>query len=348
MTAAVSTPPNEGFMYLSPKSMAKFLSATLPCRRPVFVHGAPGLGKSDIIAQVLDSKNKLVFDFRASNHDPSDVRFPLIENGKIKWVNSIFPDDPNWDGGIVLEELTQAPPLMQASLLEFTLNRRIGAYKAPEKAWIVACGNRQGDKAGTHRLITPLANRFVHVGLLSDPAQWLEWAVPAGIHAAIRDYIRNNPHELDKFDPTMLAFPSPRSWAYLSDVLPAVIDDDELLLPAAAGCIGEGHVGPFDAYLKHYKLLPNLDDLLAKPMTTVVPEEPDVLYALTAALTDKARTDDKTHQSITKFGTRMPGEFTTLLFRDCEAVSKGKFLQAARNPLAVKWVQDNRENFKSA
>ena len=74
-------------------------------------------------------------------------------------------------------------PMVQASLYQLTLERKIGEYELPEGASLIACGNRDSDRGVTHRMPTPLASRFVHLEIRVDAADWCAWAATEGLAA---------------------------------------------------------------------------------------------------------------------------------------------------------------------
>jgi hypothetical protein len=226
------------------------------------------------------------------------------------------------NGLLFLDELAQAPPLVQAACLQLTLDRVIGEYRLPEGWSVVAASNRQEDRAGAHRLISPLLNRFIHIDLEVSHDDWQGWAVQAGVAPEVRSFLRYRPTLLFQFDPTTnrRSFRTPRSWEFVSQVLPHTSED--LLLPVVAGCVGEGPAAEFVGFARLYKELPDLDQVLAQPSTTLVPREPAVLYALVGALVERCRQGDQALLSgFVTYATRLPDEFGVLAMRDALAIS---------------------------
>src|SRR4029079_8083765 len=116
------------------------------------------------------------------------------------------------EGVLFLDELAQAPPLVQAACLQLTLDRRVGEHELPAGWSVIAASNRAEDRAGTHRLISPLLNRFVHLDLEVSNEDWQAWAVASGIAPEVRAFLRYRPALLFRFDPAVQerAFPTPR------------------------------------------------------------------------------------------------------------------------------------------
>jgi hypothetical protein len=298
------------------------LASLLPTRRPLYLWGPPGVGKSSLVRQAAGKAGLPVVDVRAVLLDPVDLRgLPRIQGDSALWCPPAFlPRDG--EGVLFLDELAQAPPLVQAACLQLTLDRRVGEYVLPQGWSVVAAGNRQEDRAGAHRLISPLLNRFVHLDLEVSADDWHDWAVGAGVAPEVRSFLRYRPALLFAFDPSTNArsFPTPRSWEFVSQVLPHT--PQELLHPVVSGCVGEGPAAEFVGFATIYKELPDPDQVLASPATTSVPREPAVLYALCGALVERCRkASPKVLAAFVQYVGRMPDEFGVLAMRDALAVA---------------------------
>src|SRR4051794_31474279 len=244
---------------MRPTDITRALAALIPTRRPIYLWGSPGVGKSSLVRQAAESLSLDLVDVRATLLDPVDLRgLPRIDGDTAIWLPPAFL--PRFGEGVLfLDELAQAAPLVQSACLQLTLDRRIGEYELPNGWSVVAASNRSEDRAGTHRLISPLLNRFVHLDLEVSPEDWQRWAVTAGVAPEVRAFLQYRPALLAQFDPSAnpRAFPTPRSWQFVSDVLPRTADD--LLHPVVAGCVGDGAAAEFLGFLRLYRELPDLD-----------------------------------------------------------------------------------------
>ena len=145
-----------------------------------------------MIRQVADEAKLPLIDVRASLLDPTDLRgIPTVENGRAVWCPpSFLPTADDGPGGILFfDELSAAPPLVQASLYQLVLDRRVGEYELPDGWRIVAAGNRQEDKSVVFRMPAALANRFVHLDFEVDYDDWRDWAVARGIHPLVIGFL---------------------------------------------------------------------------------------------------------------------------------------------------------------
>ena len=143
-------------------------------KQPVFLWGAPGIGKSEVIDQITESLgNSLMIDMRLALMEPTDLRgypFRNPETNQMEWAPPAdLPSQELADQYdfivLFLDELNSAPPSVQAAAYQLVLNGRIGQYKLPDNVRIVAAGNRETDRGVTYRMPAPLANRFRHLNM---------------------------------------------------------------------------------------------------------------------------------------------------------------------------------------
>lgn len=294
----------------------KALTKLISIRQPVFVWGAPGVGKSQTLKQVASFLTAELRDIRASLLDSVDARgIPKINgDNKAHWC---IPDFwPTQGRGILfLDELNAAPPLTQAALYQLVLDRQLGEYRLPDDWAIVAAGNREGDRAVTSRMPSPLANRFIHLQFDVDVDDWCQWAMGNGIVTEVAAFIRFRPALLFDFKPDRndKAFPTPRSWEFVSNILKTQ-PDKAIEYDMLSGTVGEGAATELLAFLKIWRTLPNPDVVLMQPDKAAIPRDPATLYAITTAISRKA-TDNNIDRVVT-YANRLPDEFSALLIND--------------------------------
>ncbi len=323
---------------MRPSELIRALFALVPTKRPIYLWGSPGVGKSSVVRKVADILILNFVDIRATLLDPVDLRgLPRLSKDTAVWAPPAFL--PRTGAGILfLDELAQAPPLVQAACLQLCLDRKLGEYILPEGWSIIAASNKAEDRAGTHRVISPLLNRFVHLDLNVSADDWQDWAVPAKIAPEVRAFLRFRPGLLFQFDASsnLRAFPTPRSWQFVSDVLPGT--PPELLHRVVAGCVGDGPAAEFVGFLQLYRELPDVDSALTAPDATPVPREPAVLYALVGALVERCRADAGPVANFVRYATRLPDEFGLLALRDLLALRP----KLASNPAVQAWIAKAR------
>ncbi|MEZ6139190.1 MAG: MoxR family ATPase [Zavarzinella sp.] len=301
--------------------------------------GATGIGKSTLIRQVAVEEQLTLVDIRATLLDPVDLRgLPHLDGSAVSWCPPSFL--PQTGRGILfLDELAQAPPLVQSACLQLTLDRRLGEYELPPYWTIIAASNRNEDRAGTHRLISPLLNRFIHLDLEPSLEDWQAWAVTNGIVPEVRAFLNFRPNLLFGFDPSLQsrAFPTPRSWEFVSAAMSQVPRD--LLHSVVIGCVGDGPAAEFTSFLRLFQQLPNIDDALQHPETTPIPHDPATLYALVGALVERCRTDHSPLPQFVRYASRLPEEFGMVAIRDALSIQPS----LAALPAVQDWIRNARE-----
>src|SRR6266481_3132637 len=295
-------------------SVCEALRVLVEAQQPTFIWGGPGIGKSAIVRQVATSLEVALQDVRALLLDPVDLRgLPFLgPDGRSKWATPDFLPTEG-EGILFLDELNAAPAMVQASCYQLVLDRKLGEYTLPDGWAIVAAGNRDSDRAVTTRMPTPLRNRFVHLEFEVDMQEWCEWAIRAGIRPELIAFLRFRPELLSVFSRDDNAFPSPRSWEFVSRILNSKPDqsvEHELI----AGAVGTGAATEFSAFLKMFRELPNIDAILLNPRTEPVPPEAAAQYAVASALAHSA--SDTNFDQVHTYLKRMPAEFGVLCVRD--------------------------------
>lgn len=229
-----------------------------------FLWGPPGVGKSSLVRELAE-RNKLKFiDLRLSLLNPVDLRgLPVVdkENKTAEWYSpSFLPRVDDKDAGILfLDEINLAPMSTQSAAYQLILDKQLGEYKFPKTWKIIAAGNRETDRANVYKISAPLANRFIHFNIVPDLSAWKKWAGDR-IREEIIDFIYLRPHILLQMPrESEKAFPSPRSWEFLSTLLDSFsfsqgeeISDE--IKSVVISTIGEPAGKEFIAFLSDYNI----------------------------------------------------------------------------------------------
>lgn len=273
--------------------MKEFLRVMTKYPNPpaVFIWGRPGVGKSAVCRQLTEEEKIGFIDFRLTLMDPTDLRgIPVPKSGRAKWLPpSALPTEGR--GILFLDELNLAPPLVQSAAYQLILDGKIGEYILPAGWIIVAAGNAVGHGAHIYKMSAPLRNRFIQLDFEENIEDWLEWAVQNKIAEEVIEFLNYQPQYLFQFDPQRddKAFPTPRSWEFVSKILKNKEGlDEKLKEPALEGTIGRGTLLVFKAYIALKEKLPSIEEILAgkkvPPPATI-----DVTCALVNALAIRAK-----------------------------------------------------------
>ncbi|MEA3410216.1 MAG: MoxR family ATPase [Pseudomonadota bacterium] len=271
----------------------EFLGTREGHHTPVMLWGPPGVGKSQMVAQVAGRHEVPVIDIRLSQMEPSDLRgIPFRVGESVEWaVPSMLPDEKRHgaQGVLFLDEITSAAPSVSAAAYQLILDRRLGHYSVPEGWAIFAAGNRQGDRGVTYTMPSPLANRFSHYEVETHLDDWVSWAYGNGIDERVIGFLRFRPDLLFDFDPAHnpVAFPSPRSWEFAHRALQKFLDRGDLLSGALQACVGPAAGVELGAFVASLDQMPDLEAILRGEEVSV-PEEIDLQYAVATALVGRA------------------------------------------------------------
>ena len=290
-------------LQVKPSNAVNILGRSISAQKPIFLWGAPGIGKSDIVRQITDNLgNSIMIDMRLALLEPTDLRgypFRNPETNTMEWAPPAdLPTEDfaaQYDNVVLfLDELNSAPPCVQAAAYQLVLNRRVGQYHLPDNVVIIAAGNRETDRGVTYRMPAPLANRFRHVNMTHDFEDWKTWALNNEVHPDVIGYLSYAKGDLFDFDPktSSQAFATPRSWTegVSSMLYTPGFDDADLTEQKAeiSGAIGEGMASKFMEHRRVAKDLPNPEDILTgdvKKLNEKMSREISAKYSLVVGLT---------------------------------------------------------------
>lgn len=308
---------------------------------PIYLHGSMGLGKSSICKQIADELGWKFLDIRLSMMSPTDllgIPYANKEHTKANWLYpSIFPDPKSKEKILILfDELSLASPSVQGACFRIILDRSLGEhYKFPDGVKMIAAGNLITDNAGVQRLNKALANRFIHFNISEDIDSWKGWGYKNGMNTMVLGFINWKKDMLFK-SPTIEqnAFPTPRTYEYLSRLLEIGINDLETI----SGTIGDGAASEFLAYCEVYNKLPSIEDILAGKKVSFDKNNLPVKHALSSSLVISA--DEKTLDAIVDFCvSELDDEFLVLTMRDIsrklpikKLANNKKFQEFINNP----------------
>ena len=267
---------------------------TVAPTRPVFIWGAPGIGKSALVEKFADDVGMECVSLLGSQLAPEDIiGIPRITDEVSEFLppKMIARKEPYV---LFLDELNACSQEVQKAFYSLIYERRIGEYHLPEGSVVIGAGNRMQDNAIVKTMSSALINRMFHVQLKVNAEKWLDWAYTEGIHPWITEYITIRPGHLFSTPPkTEEPFSTPRSWHMLSDLLKEYEKStgtvsQETLKMLSYGCISSSHAGMFVAFTKQLGNKNLLSDIIkGDAKWPGAPEERDVLYFLAQSFRDR-------------------------------------------------------------
>ncbi|MFI7347615.1 AAA family ATPase [Streptomyces sp. NPDC049936] len=295
-----------------PDTQLESLTLAVAADLPVLLWGEPGIGKTAALTQLAAALDLPLTTVIASVHEPSDFSgLPVVGDDPAEQGVPMAP--PDWAvrlvragrGLLFLDELSTAPPAVQAALLRLVLERRIGTLRLPPGVRIVAAANPRSSAADGWELSPPLANRFVHLQWTHDhdvvvrglggtwPRATLPSLAPGQLAEAVRHarravcgFLTARPglvHRLPSGETRRGgAWPSPRSWEMtlcLIAFASAAGSSREVLSLLVRGTVGDGPGLELMAFVDRMDL-PDPETLLADPAGAPLPERGDLRQAV--------------------------------------------------------------------
>ncbi len=240
-------------------------------------------------------------------------------------------------GILFLDEITSAPPAVQAAAYQLTLTPE--DFGIPDTWMVIAAGNRKTDRGVTFNLAAPLQNRMCDIDVATTLDDFTNHAITKNIRPEVLSFLRDRPDLLHKFEPTgdIKPFPSPRSWFAVSHVVDLDLPTQDRV-ELIKGDIGEEAALIFETHLRVYETMPRLDDILAG-VDVPLPKELNVRYCVAMGLATRLSADN--FDNAWKFLEKMPGDIQTLTIK--LAYKRDKSL--TRSAAYTKWAVANQAAF---
>lgn len=329
---------------------------TLPFLPSVALWGPMGVGKSTAVKTIAENLSKEfqqhigVTDIRLLNFSPIDLRgIPSADINKefTVWLKpKIFDLPKNTPHILFLDEISAAPQSLQAAAYQIALDKRIGEFELPENCIVICAGNRTTDRSVAFRMPKALANRLLHIEILSDFDSWYEWALNHKIDKRILGYLAFDNSRLNA-EPAIeeLAFPTPRSWEFVSNLLQITEKTPGEMHSLISGCIGVSTALEFEHWCNVYDKLPNTADILTGTCTMRI-TKPDVIYALTSSLLSYVAEHNETIrdealENICRYVSQFQADFSAMFFRGMLTLN-GMNLRLSKSPSFSAWMKKNR------
>ena len=306
------------FMTNQNATVLEALSLAVAARVPVLLWGPPGAGKSSAVEDMCRSIDLTFEVVIASIREPSDFSgLPVItENGvefaPPRWAKTLAEAG---NGVLFLDEISTAPPAVQAALLRVVLERVVGDLALPDELAIVAAANPPDQAADGWDLSAPLANRFCHLdwhvdvmtvatGLVAGfptpviptlPEDWKnQIPIAAGLVSGFLS-VRQSLVIQPPIERALAgrAWPSPRTWEMLARLLAAAFAVEcslETKRNLVIGCVGDGAGLEFLNWVQELDL-PDPEAALIDPDSVVFPQRGDRLYAALSAVAGAVASD---------------------------------------------------------
>lgn len=262
---------------------------------PVLLVGPPGVGKSARIEQwAAETGRRILIEHPVIAQSVDYRGLPAVVNGEAVWLplgglkEICAPDGPPIV--VLLDDVGQAPPAVQAALMQLILARKLGDMHIRDNVTFVLASNRASDRAGVRPMLSALINRVMLIEVKADAMQWASWAITQDdIDPTVAAYARfRTDCFVDKVpDEPMQPYCTPRSLHFMGRLVASGVKEIEAL----GGWVGRSVAADYRAYADSVNKLPGIEFLLANPSEVGKIKDHGLLHAVAAMASRYAEKD---------------------------------------------------------
>ena len=270
-------------------------------RRPLYLWGASGIGKSEGVHQSCREHNGVMVDIRVSQYESIDFRgIPDIQERTTVWnmpATLPFKGNAKFEPPFVsedqpiylfLDEINQGDPSVMSVCYQLMNDRCIGEFELLDNVVLIGAGNREQDRGVTNRFPAPLGNRGTHAELIPDVKSWSKWAATGTtalgtkIPTELIGFLNFRDSLLHTFDPNKpaKAFATPRTWSFVADDMFDTEMPEDVKLASMSGSVGEGPATELAGFLDIMSKIVPIEQILANPTKVPVSDELDMQWAM--------------------------------------------------------------------
>ena len=208
-------------------------------QRPIFLVGAPGIGKTAIIEQVAQELQIGVVSYSMTHHTrQSALGLPQIEHKEFEGfgydaseytmseiVSAIYDymeETGERSGILFLDEINCVSETLYPSMLQFLQFKTFGRHKVPAD-WIIVCaGNPPEYNKSVHEFDVVTLDRLREIDVEPDYAAFKRYATEKGIHPVVTTFLEAKPdcfYKVESKPGGGKSFVTARGWEDLAAVI---------------------------------------------------------------------------------------------------------------------------------
>lgn len=292
---------------LSFAETTEIVKASVQSNQPITIEGSPGVGKTAMMHIIGKDLNMEVETLILSQCEPTDIGgYPIAQpNGSVDRL-PLGAIKKACDAPVILflDELTTAPPAVQAASLRLIHERVAGDRKLHEGTRLVAAQNPVSEAAGGYEAALPLVGRVTRVKMIPRYEEIQEYFMnlisePSHARVLARDFAvtlgsRTNLVQLKPPGGSSISgqpWAAPRAWERAVRLAGQILDNakvpldapyidseatNRLFYAALAGNLGPDAATAFVALRKLRDRLPTVKEILKAPDTAKVPSESEI------------------------------------------------------------------------
>ena len=223
--------------YLAKDELGNYLIPTVR-QRPVLLMGPPGIGKTQIMAQIAQETGVGLVAYTITHHTrQSAIGLPFIEQRTygeetfsvteytmseiLASVYRLMENTGLKEGILFLDEINCVSETLAPMMLQFLQCKTFGNQALPEGWLIVAAGNPPEYNKSVRDFDVVTLDRVKRMDVAEDFAVWKEYARAKGIHGAVVSYLDIKKDHFYRIETTVdgLQFATARGWEDLSEII---------------------------------------------------------------------------------------------------------------------------------
>lgn len=207
-------------------------------QRPIFLLGAPGVGKTAIMEQIAQELGIALVSYSMTHHTrQSALGLPFIEKKEyegreyqvseytmseiIASIYDVMRESGIKEGILFLDEINCVSETLAPSMLQFLQYKVFGRHRVPEGWIIVTAGNPPEYNKSVREFDVVTMDRLKVLEVEADYGVWKEYAKEQGIHAVITSYLDLKKEHFYRIETTVKgrSYVTARGWEDLSKIL---------------------------------------------------------------------------------------------------------------------------------
>lgn len=178
-------------------------------QRPVFMVGAPGIGKTAIMQQIASELDIALVSYSMSHHTrQSALGLPVIEEKEYEGIHytvseytmseiiasiyNVMKDSGKKEGILFLDEINCVSETLAPAMLLFLQYKIFGNRQVPEGWVVVTAGNPPEYNKSVKEFDVATLDRLKRLDITEDFAVWKQYAYQQGVHAAVIAFLEIN------------------------------------------------------------------------------------------------------------------------------------------------------------
>lgn len=207
-------------------------------QRPIFLLGAPGIGKTAVMEQIAQEMGIALVSYSMTHHtrqsalglpfirhkEYGEEEFDVSEYTMSEIISSVYEtmeESGVKEGILFLDEINCVSETLSPSMLQFLQYKVFGRHSVPEGWVIVTAGNPPEYNKSVREFDVATLDRLRVMEVEPDFAVWKEYAQEKGVHPAVINFLELKKEYFYAVETTVKgrSYVTARGWEDLSEIL---------------------------------------------------------------------------------------------------------------------------------